>query len=423
MASTKYKFVCGEERSISNHEHVLKKHMNKIKILYIHHGKGLGGAPLSLLYLIQNLDKEKYHPVVLFLHDSDAMQLYKSKGIEIFGPVNVEDFPHTKIRWYRFYHPHLFFKTCFDYFLTTFFYAKYWFDKINPDIVHLNTSSLIAWAKVARKKNIPVIFHVREPLASGYIGLRKRFIRRHVAKYSNFILPICKNDAKPWERNPKVQVVYNAVDGAIFDKKISGAGYFQDSPQILFLGGLSQEKGTLEIFQIFKKLLNILPEAKLLVGGYFDLDLKKSVNLKKFLPSQRYKIKIKKTLEMIKDSVIFLGPIENVPQAMATSNVVVFPATVGHFARPIIEAGFMAKPVVASNISPLDELVIPCKTGFLVDIKRQDLWVEKLHTLLTNRYLNEQLGKNAFEFCIKNFEIKNQVNQIEQVYEKVLSER
>ncbi len=326
--------------------------MNKIKILYIHHGKGIGGAPLSLLYLIQNLDKEKYHPVVLFLHDSDAMQLYKSMGIEVFGPANLEDFPHTKIRWYRFYHLHLFLKTCFDYFRTTFFYAKFWLEKIQPDIVHLNTSSLIAWAKVARKENIPVIFHVREPLASGYLGLRKLFIRLHVAKYSNFILPICKNDAKPWKRNSKVQIVYNAVDGSIFDKKIKREGFLQDSPQILFLGGLSQEKGTLEIFEIFKKLLNILPEAKLLVAGYFDLDLKSDVSLKKFLPSQRYKIKVKKTLDQIKDSVILLGPIKDVPQIMAASDAVVFPATVGHFARPIIEAGFMGKPVVG-NDAPL----------------------------------------------------------------------
>ena len=63
--------------------------MNKKKILYIHHGKGLGGAPLSLLYLIQALDKTKYHPVVLFLYDSEVVDLFKSKGIEVVDPINV----------------------------------------------------------------------------------------------------------------------------------------------------------------------------------------------------------------------------------------------------------------------------------------------------------------------------------------------
>jgi glycosyltransferase involved in cell wall biosynthesis len=402
-----------------------KNLMNKIKILYIHHGKGLGGAPLSLLYLIQNLNKEKYQPVVLFLHDSDAMQLYKAKGIEVFGPVNVTDFSHTKIYWFRFYHLHLFLKSCFDYFRTTFFYAKYWLDKIQPDIVHLNTSSLIAWAKVAYKKKIPVIFHIREPLAGGYFGLRKNFVRRSVAKYSNFILPICNHDAKPWLQNPKTKIIYNAVDGSVFDKNLSGQEFLDKNnlsffnPRILFLGGLSREKGTLEILEIFQKLLKILPEAKLLIAGYFDLTLKNNWNLKRYAPAQRYVAKVKNLFEKIQESVILLGPIENVPQIMAASDVVVFPATVGHFARPIIEAGFMSKPVVASNFSPLNELVIFSKTGFLIDIKRQDLWVEKLHTLLTNKTLNAQMGKNAFDFCAKNFDIKNQINQIEQIYSKV----
>ena len=49
--------------------------MPKKKILYIHHGKGIGGAPLSLLYLIESLDKQKYHPIVLFLHYSEVVDL------------------------------------------------------------------------------------------------------------------------------------------------------------------------------------------------------------------------------------------------------------------------------------------------------------------------------------------------------------
>jgi hypothetical protein len=47
--------------------------MKKIKVLFIHHGAGIGGATISLLNLITNLNKSKYEPIVLFIHNSEAV--------------------------------------------------------------------------------------------------------------------------------------------------------------------------------------------------------------------------------------------------------------------------------------------------------------------------------------------------------------
>ena len=401
--------------------------MERKKILYIHHGKGLGGAPLSLLYLIKNLDKTKYHPVVLFLYNSEMLQLYESNGIEVFGPVGLSDFPHTKIFNYKWYHFHLFLKSCLHYFYTIFRIADYWLDKIKPDLVHLNTSSLIAWARVAKKRGIPVVFHVREPLAKGYFGVRKFFVKKSVGKYSDVIMPICKNDAKPWFNFSKVQIVYNAVDSNKFDKNISENVFLSKynlskySPKILFLGGLSQEKGTLVILQIFKKLLQFRPQVQLLIGSYFDLKISTHLSLKRYFPAQIYNVKIKKILDKVKNSIVFFGPINNVEEALAACDVLVFPSTVGHFARPIIEAGFMCKPVIAANLPPLDELVINGETGFLIDINNQEQWVEKLHALLTNKSLNKRIGEKAYKFCLKNFDINKQLDSVHQCYCKLLS--
>jgi len=397
--------------------------VSKKKILYVHHGKGIGGAPLSLLYLIENLDKSKYHPIVLFLYDSEIINIYKSKNIEVVGPINEMDFPHTKIWWLRWYHFYTLLKSVWSAVKTLWFVADYWLDSIKPDLIHLNTSSLIAWGKVASKKGIPVIWHIREPLADGYFGIRKAIVQKCVEKYATIIVPICKNDAKPWLNNPKVNVVYNAVDLNLFNPAIQTSFdsiISSKSPRILFVGGLSREKGTLIIFKVFKKLLKQIPNAKLIVAGYFDLKLKKTFDPKKFFPAERYKYEIISALESIKNKVIFLGPVKNVPEVMAACDVVVFPSTVGHFARPVIEAACMKKPVVASNLSPLDELVIGNKTGFLVDIKDIYLWSEKLKILLTDKNLNQKMGGNAFDFATSKFDVKNQIKQIEKIYSRII---
>lgn len=447
-----------------------KMKSSKKKVLYIHHGKGLGGAPLSLLYLIESLDKQKFHPIVLFLHDSEVVSLYKSKGIEVVGPINEHDFPHTKIWWLRWYHLHHFFKSFYSTIKTSFYVAPFWLKKIKPDLIHLNTSSLIAWGYAANKLKIPVIWHVREPLASGYFGIRRQIVQTFVAKYATKILPICKNDAKPWENNFKTNVVYNAVDLKLFDpsrlprqarypqgelggvqkmanqlkpkickaiiceKSLNGIysptvlpeeraqrasvskGF--NEKKILFLGGLSKEKGTLLIFKAFKKLLEKLPDAKLIVAGYFDVG--ELLGVKKFFPAQKYKKEVNKILKDIKNNITFLGPIKNVAQVMAECDVLVFPATVGHFARPIIEASCMAKPVIASNLPPLNELVWNGKTGFLIDTDEIDLWVEKLYNLLTDKELNQKMGQAGFDFATKKFDVKLQIQIIEKIYLEVL---
>ena len=393
--------------------------------MYVHHGKGLGGAPLSLLYLVEGLDKNKYHPIVLFLYASEVVDLYRSKGIEVVGPVNLHDFPHTKIWWYKWYQPHHFFKSLFSTIKTLFYSAKFYFKKIKPDIVHLNTSSLLAWGIIAKRMNIPVVWHIREPLAPGYFGIRRKIVQKIVGKFGTRILPICNNDAKPWLGNSNVRVVYNAADRNFFDHTLNGDEFrnkynLKDDPTILFLGGLSREKGTIIIFKAFKQLLKILPEAKLVVAGYFDFKVKSRLNLKSFFAASRYQAEVLEQFERIEKSVVFTGPIRNVPEAMAASDVVVFPASVGHFARPIIEAGLMKKPVIASKLAPMDELVIDKQTGFLIDPSDIGLWAKKLNLLLVDSELNQKMGEAGFKFCQKNFDVKDQIVKIRSIYSELI---
>jgi glycosyltransferase involved in cell wall biosynthesis len=105
---------------------------------------------------------------------------------------------------------------------------------------------------------------------------------------------------------------------------------------------------------------------------------------------------------------------------MASSDVLVFPATVGHFARPVIESGFMKKPVIASNLPPLEELVVDGKTGFLVDPNDIDMWVEKLLLLLQNKKIADDFGQNAYKNCTQKFDLACSAKQIQEIYNQLM---
>ncbi len=398
------------------------------KILLIHHGKGLGGAPLSLLYLVESLDTTKYKPIVLFLHDSEIIELFKERGIQTIGPINVYDFAHTKIWWFGWRHAHHLARATKDTLKTIFRIAPKVFDDIEPDLVHLNTSSLLGWGIAARKKKISVVWHVREPLAPGYLGIRQALVQQTVKRYANAIVPICNHDATPWKGNQKTHVVYNAVDEKYFNKQCNTASFLtehkipENNPRILFVGGLSKEKGTLEILKIFQNLLLKVPNAQLLLAGYLDKPTQSwKQGIYKMYPASNYAHQVHELLKQLDTSVIQLGSIRNVPAAMAASDIVVFPATVGHFARPIIEAGFMQRPVVASALAPLDELVIDQETGFLIDINNHELWTEKLFLLLTNKLLAKKMGTAGYAFCKKKFNLPEQIKKIEKIYTQLLT--
>ncbi len=191
----------------------------------------------------------------------------------------------------------------------------------------------------------------------------------------------------------------------------------QNAPTILFLGGISQEKGTLTILNVFKILLQRLPDAHLLVAGY--LDLAPSPLFKRFFSAQKYKNAVQQALYCLQNSVTILGSINNVPQVMAASTVIVFPATVGHFARPVIEAGFMKKPVIASDLPALDELVINGKTGFLVSPYDIDQWVKVLAYILKDTEQQTLIGEQAYTFCKQHFDLLLYGKKIAEIYDQL----
>lgn len=396
--------------------------MSVTTVLYIHHGKGLGGAPLSLLNLIKSLDRTRYKPEVLFLHDSAARELFEKEGIHVHGPANVYDFSHTAVWWFRLRHLHLFLRAVKDTVKTIFFTADYWYNKIKPDIVHLNTSSLIGWAHVAYKKNIPVVWHIREPLASGYSGIRRAFVIAMVKRYAHTILPICAYDAQPWIDQKNVVTLYNCVNEAAFSAQkrasvMSNKKNTKDpsSVQLLFLGGDSPAKGYHALLEILFLLIKTNTNVRCVIAGY-----RSPVSWLRFLMSAhlRRRLFLEKKLEK---NLLFVGAVHDVPALMAEADILLCPFTVAHFARPIIEAGMMGLPLIASDMSSFQEVILNEKTGFLLPANRYDLWAEKIKFLHAHPDILEKIGSQAQLFCKDRFSLKTYKWHIERVYQTIIS--
>ncbi len=278
------------------------------KILYIHHGRGIGGAPLSLLYLLQKLDRTKYDPTVLCLYESEAADLYRDENIRTFVGRGIRSFNNTtlscgsaSIRRRVLNFGHSMIRMPLSIIMTYF-----WVKKISSDIVHLNSAGLISSAIGARIAKKKVVWHIREPLFESQLGLTAFLSKVCIDKFSDKIITIGKCEAGRLFKSPKITVIYNFVDFEKFNRNVSGGSFREEfgvrknEKVVSMLGGVSPVKGTLEFVKALVFVKKIVPNVKFMIVGYYPITKRsKSRYYKEILDLIEGTILFSRVLEMI----------------------------------------------------------------------------------------------------------------------------
>ena len=405
----------------------------KKRILYIHHAKGIGGAPLSLLYLIRGLDLNRYEPIIVCLHDSDAANLYRKEGWKVIAGLGVIDCSHSTVHWIRWYRPDRIVWRLWSLIKTTLWVAPRLFREQRPNLVHLNTTSLSGWGVAAKLMKIPVVCHVREPLADGYFGVRKILLKYLIHWFTTAFIPICYYDASKLVPSTKIHVVYNFVDFKQFDKDLDGSeirrelGISPENKIVLFLGGLSFVKGILVLLLSAEFFLE--RNCSLLIAGNMRENISSSkriiLRILKYVKIKTFRVKVEEQITFLKNhysenSVLLLGIRNDIPNLLASCDILIFPATAPHFARPVIEAAAMCKPAIASNTGGLRELIDHEHTGLLVDVGDSKSLGKAIHQLLDDPKRCRIMGEKAYCKAKSLFNSKKNCKMVMDIYENVL---
>ena len=409
-------------------DHACKEEMKKI--LYIHHGGELGGAPLSLFFLLSQIDKSIYQPILLFLADGDAVDLFRNSGYDCHVVDDIDDYSHTELVWYgKNFIWQLPRKTMR--FISSVKSTHKYIQRFEPDIVHLNSSTLLACAQAAYEADVPIVWHIREPLSKGFFGLRRSWIRKRIYKYATRVVAISKNDSNQLIPSKRNKVIHNFVDFSIFDKTID-KNLVRDSLKIghdlnvvTMLGGCSKPKGTLQFLEALPKVVDSFPNVCFLIAGPDPLLAYSSVFEKIVREVFRIDNYDKEVMQAAANYIEsgharFLGVRSDIPEIIAASDIVVFPSTVPHFARPVIEASAMAKPVIASNIGGPQELIISDETGVLVPPMRSDELAKAIVDLFSDKDRMNLMGQRGYEYARKNFDAYQNSNRTFALYDEIL---
>lgn len=382
----------------------------KKKLLYVHHSGSMGGAPRSLSYLIDKIDKKEYEVSLLSIKNGPAINLFKDKVEKLIINEKMYPFHGSTVSGMSL---KLFIKNIL-YANKTYSEAKKEIMKLNPEIIHINSTCLFMVAKAAKKinKNIKVIVHVREPLLNSIFGDILKYMNH---KYVDGYIAIDKYDSKTVNsKNRLLSVVYNFVDFKKYDYNIKSNILFKelninkDKIIILYLARIAPSNGTIEFIEAAREIeYKFKKDYQFVITGYNPKDQSK-YNHKVFeLCKNRKNIKL---LEF-RDDVVDL---------IASSNIIVSPFTEPHFARAIIEAAAMGKPSIGNDIGGVNELIINNKTGLLYKSHKE--MINCIIKLAEDNKLRYNLGNNARMFALDNFNSEINAQKTFEVYKKLLKQ-
>ena len=416
--------VSGHE-ALNPHEPTESSSQDRARVLYIHHAADISGATLSLLFLLRRLDRRRYEPIVACLYEGPAAQAFREEGIETLVEGRIDHFDHTAGAWFSLRRPDVLLRKILH-FPRSVRHTERLVCALGPDLVHLNSTVLPASALGAHRAGVPVVWHIREPLHPGYLGLRLALMRQMIHRWADQVIAICRSNAAPLIADERVRVVPNFVDLTEFRPEIDSGptrrqlGLDPSAPVILMLGGVSIIKGTLPLVQAMPRVRQRLPDAHLLIAGPVPALTPGLRGRLSRLQSYYRQILLFIAQHGLVQHVHLLGMRRDVPQLIAAADVVAFPSVVPHFARPILEAGAMAKPVVASDLDGPNEMTRPGKNGLLVPPNDLAALAEALIGILTDPDRAREMGRIGRQRARERYSAERNVRDTLAIYEELL---
>ena len=349
----------------------------------------IGGAEQMVLTILQGLDSNKWR-LVLIYHSDPGL----SRFLETLNTLDIEVICLPRIRSWR------------DFSAIANFIRK--LREIKPSIFHahlvwhLRCSYGIVAAFIARTPAIVATQHAFLEINGRKHILFQKIISLFVDRYIAVSKGIADRLGNFIYSKNKLTVIYNGIAIDKFSKvrgidplkKIKG---YQEVSVILTVARINKSKGHADIIKA----------ASLLQGAIFIL-VGDGPELSTYEEQVRN--------NHLQDQVFFLGYREDIPNLLSSCDIFVLPSLYEGLPLTVLEAMAAAKPVVASNISGINEVVVDGKTGLLVPPENPGALASAIESLIANPDFAKELGQAGRNRVEENFTAYIMVKRISDLY-------
>ena len=207
-----------------------------------------------------------------------------------------------------------------------------------------------------------------------------------------------------------VSLIYNGVDLQRYNHQ-QPCCTFRDEfgipegvPVVGVVARLEAEKGHRTLIDAWPVVLASHPEAWLLVVGE---------------GSERNSLEAQAASLGISDRVVFTGRREDVPAVTAALDVAVLPSYREAQGLSVLEAMALSRPVIASNVGGIPEMIEEGVSGLMVPPGDCDALAGAIVRLLSDHPLADMLAKRGHDLVHERFCIELMTSSIESLYDEM----
>ncbi len=300
--------------------------------------------------------------------------------------------------------------------LNLFYTLKIYFAirKFKPDIIHFQGGFIWFSFILPLLLKWPVIttIHDAEPHKGDESSKNMRWF------LPNFLATRFSSKLIVHGENIRNQLVYNSkISSEKIASILHGNGFIHKKNlkkikckdfQILFFGRILEYKGLPNLIKAEPLITAEIPDLKICIAGDGIL-MKKYEKL--IIDRSRFEI-YNKYIDQ-----------ELMEELFRSSSLVVLPYSEASQSGIISIAYAYARPVIATRVGALPELVEHKRTGWLVPPNNVCELAQGIITLLKNKRLREELGQNAFRKAKNEMSWDNVANQTQKLYQSLIKEK
>lgn len=278
---------------------------------------------------------------------------------------------------------------------------------IKPDIIHGHLFKGEDFAKVlGALTKTPIVTTSHDTLI--WPGRKTKLLNKYLNKAVAVSKVVAGHLKNAYELNDKkIEIIPNAVETALFEK--SKKEFNIKKPVFIYIGRLLKSKGVDDAIKGLAKLRVEYPELEFLIYG-------KEV-------FKNYRDHLEKLVEKNKwDFVKFMGITDDVPSALKNGDIFVLPSQTEGFAISVLEAAAASKPVIATKVGAIGDLVADGVSGLFVQWHKPDQIYLAAKKILDNNLVSNY-GTEAKKIAQNQFDIEKVEKMYYELYERIINDK